>query len=66
LTETDKKFAIFADRYENEFVRQSSSENRTIEETLAKGWELMSILPREELKRLKDDMVEKYMPKSGE
>ena len=66
LTDTDKKFAIFADRYENEFVKQSSSENRTIEETLAKGWELMSILPREELKRLKDDMVEKYMPKSGE
>jgi len=66
LTEADKKFAVFADRYENEFVKQSSSENRTIEETLAKGWELMSILPREELKRLKDDMVEKYMPKSEE
>lgn len=66
LTDTDKKFALFADRYENEFVKQGENVNRTIEETLDLGWELMSILPREELKRLKDDMVEKYMPKKGE
>ena len=66
LTDTDKKFAKFADRYESEFVRQGQNENRTIEETLELGWKLMSILPREELKRLKDEQVEKYMPKAEE
>ncbi len=66
LTDTDKKFAKFADRYESEFVKQGLNENRTIEETLELGWKLMSILPREELKRLKDDQVAKYMPKAEE
>ncbi|MGM0608604.1 MAG: V-type ATP synthase subunit B [Candidatus Muiribacteriota bacterium] len=66
LTENDKKFAEFADRYENEFVKQGENVNRTIEETLSLGWELMSNLPVEELKRLKPDMIQKYMPEKEE
>jgi len=66
LTDTDKKFSKFADLYESKFVKQGENENRTIEETLELGWKLMSILPREELKRLKDEQVEKYMPEAEE
>jgi V/A-type H+/Na+-transporting ATPase subunit B len=61
LTPADVKFAEFADRYEDEFVKQGENENRTIEETLNIGWTLLSMLPRAELKRLKEDMIEKYM-----
>ena len=63
LTENDRKFALFADKYEDEFVKQGENVNRTIEETLELGWKLMSILPKEELKRLKPELIEKYMPK---
>ena len=61
LSDTDKKFVIFADRFENEFVGQGDTTNRTIIETLDLGWKLMSILPVAELKRLKPDMIEKYL-----
>lgn len=60
LSETDKKFAKFADIYENTFVNQGMT-NRTIEETLNLGWELLKNLPREELKRVKPEEIEKYM-----
>jgi V/A-type H+/Na+-transporting ATPase subunit B len=62
LTPADVKFAEFADRYEDEFVKQGENENRTIEETLTIGWNLLAMLPRAELKRLKENMMEKYMP----
>jgi V/A-type H+/Na+-transporting ATPase subunit B len=62
LTPADLKFAEFADRYEDEFVKQNENENRSIEETLTIGWNLLSMLPRAELKRLKEDMIQKYMP----
>jgi V/A-type H+-transporting ATPase subunit B len=60
LTEVDRKFLKFADRFENEFVRQGENENRTIEETLDIGWKLMGILPRVELKRIRPEMLKKY------
>ena len=63
LSETDKKFAEFADAFEEEYVNQGNQTNRTIEETLDLGWKLLSILPRSELKRLKLSEIEKYMPK---
>jgi len=62
LTDTDKKYLKFTERFENEFVRQGNSENRTIEETLNLGWDLLSLLPKSELKRLKPEQIEKYAP----
>ena len=63
LSETDKKFALFADEFEKRYVNQGNQTNRTIEDTLNLGWELLSLLPRAELKRVKLEQIEKYMPK---
>ena len=63
LTDTDKLYAEFADRFEKEYVSQGYTANRPIEETLDLGWELLRILPRSELKRIKDDMLDKYYEK---
>ncbi|MCD7845301.1 MAG: V-type ATP synthase subunit B [Oscillospiraceae bacterium] len=66
LSETDKKFAHFADEFEKRYVNQGNQTNRSIEETLDLGWELLSLLPRSELKRVKLSEIEKYMPKQAE
>ena len=63
LTERDKKFLEFADRFESEFVAQGRYEDRSIERTLEIGWNLLSILPERELKRIKQEYIEKYHPK---
>ncbi|VUT25933.1 MAG: V-type ATP synthase beta chain [Candidatus Methanolliviera sp. GoM_asphalt] len=63
LTDRDKKYLEFADRFEREFVTQDRDENRSIEETLDLGWDLLSMLPERELKRIDDDIIEKYHPK---
>ena len=60
LTATDKLYAEFADRFEKEYVSQGYNANRTIEETLDLGWKLLKILPRSELKRIDDSMLDKY------
>jgi len=60
LTEMDKLYAKFADRFEQEYVSQGNDSNRTIEQTLDLGWELLKILPRSELKRIKDDILDRY------
>ena len=60
----DKLYAKFADEFERRYVSQGFEENRSIEETLDLGWELLSILPRGELKRIKEDMIDKYLPKA--
>jgi len=62
-SDTDKKFAAFATEFEEKYVNQGFYTNRTIEDTLDLGWELLSILPRTELKRIKDDMLDEYLPK---
>ncbi len=62
LTEKDRKTLEFADRFEKEFVTQSKDEDRSIERTLEIGWDLLSILPERELKRIKDEFIEKYHP----
>ncbi len=64
LSDVDKKFVEFANRFEKEFVSQGENEDRTIIETLDLGWKLMSIIPVSELKRLKPDMIAKYMPRT--
>lgn len=63
LTEIDKKYAKFADEFENRYVSQGYQTNREIEETLDIGWDLLSILPRGELKRIKDEYLDKYYGK---
>ncbi len=60
LTEIDKKYAKFADEFEKEYVSQGYNTNRDIEETLDIGWKLLRILPRTELKRIKDEYLDKY------
>ncbi len=60
LTEIDKKYAKFADEFERQYVSQGYSVNRDIEETLDIGWKLLRILPRAELKRIKDVYLDKY------
>ncbi|WMJ83196.1 V-type ATP synthase subunit B [Oscillospiraceae bacterium LTW-04] len=66
LTDTDKLYAKFADAFEKRYVSQGYETNRTIEETLNLGWELLSILPVGELKRIKPEYIEKYLPKKQE
>ena len=63
LTDIDKLYAKFADAFENEYVSQGYDANRDIEETLAIGWKLLSILPRSELKRIKDEYLDEYYGK---
>ncbi len=66
LSDTDKLFAKFADEFEKKYVSQGEHENRTIEETLQLGWELLAILPRAELKRIRDEYLDKYLPEKKE
>lgn len=62
LSDTDKLYAKFADAFEKEYVSQGFDEDRTIEKTLEIGWDLLSILPRSELKRIRDEYLDKYFP----
>ena len=66
LSDTDKKLAKFAEAFESEYVSQGFETNRTIEETLNLGWKLLKMLPRTELKRIRDEYLEKYMPREEE
>ena len=66
LSDTDKKHAKFAEAFESEYVSQGFETNRTIEETLNLGWKLLKMLPRTELKRIRDEYLEKYMPREEE
>lgn len=60
LSERDQKFLEFAERFESEFINQGPDEDRGIEDTLALGWDLLSILPERELKRIDPKFIEKY------
>lgn len=64
LTEIDKKYAHFADEFEKKYVSQGFNTNRSINETLDIGWDLLRLLPRNELKRIKDKFLDKYYDKS--
>ncbi|MDP2896903.1 MAG: V-type ATP synthase subunit B [bacterium] len=65
LSELDRLYIKFADRFEGEFVRQSEATRRTIQETLDLGWKMLSILPRKELKRVHDNFLDKYYKPVG-
>jgi len=62
LSDADKFFAKFADEFEKRYVSQGYETNRTIEETLEIGWDLLTLLPKGELKRIRDEYLEKYYP----
>ena len=62
LTETDKKYLEFTERFEREFVRQGPDENRTLEDPLTLAWKLLTILPTSELKRIKPEYIKKFAP----
>jgi V/A-type H+-transporting ATPase subunit B len=64
LSNVDKKLAQFADQFEKEYVSQGENEDRAIIDTLAIGWRLLSLLPRAELKRIRDEYIDKYLPKA--
>jgi len=63
LSDMDKLYAKFADEFEQRYVSQGYETNRSIEETLDIGWKLLKILPRAELKRIRDAYLDKYYPK---
>ncbi len=67
LSERDNKYLDFADRFEEEFVQQGYETNRSIDETLELGWDLLSMLPKEELNRVDEDLIaEHYREDEGE
>ncbi|MFC6905635.1 ATP synthase subunit B [Halalkalicoccus tibetensis] len=65
LSERDNKFLDFADRFEEEFVQQGYETNRDIDETLDLGWELLGMLPKTELNRIDEELIEQYYPEDA-
>ncbi|MFB6071262.1 MAG: V-type ATP synthase subunit B, partial [Halanaeroarchaeum sp.] len=64
LSERDNKYLDFADRFENEFIEQGFDTARSIDETLDIGWDLLSMLPRDELNRIDEEYIETYYRES--
>ncbi|MEG6613655.1 V-type ATP synthase subunit B [Pseudoclostridium thermosuccinogenes] len=60
LSETDKMYIEFGKAFENEFLNQDKNEDRTINQTLDLGWKLLGLLPRQELDRVDDKILDKY------
>ena len=60
LSERDNKFLDFADKFETEFIQQGFNTNRSVEETLEIGWDLLSLLPKDELIRIDEEFIEQY------
>ncbi len=60
LSDIDKKYLEFGRAFENRFIKQGANENRSIEETLNLGWEILTLLPESELDRVSDELIEKY------
>lgn len=63
LSDMDKKYIAFGKAFDDRFLRQGKDENRSIEETLNLGWELLTMLPKSELDRVDDKILEKYYKK---
>ncbi|MCK5567473.1 MAG: V-type ATP synthase subunit B, partial [Actinomycetia bacterium] len=63
LTDLDKIYFRFAEEFEGRYISQGEYENRTIEETLDLGWKLLSVFPTGELKRVRDEFLDKYLEK---
>ncbi len=63
LSELDKRYLVFGDKFERDFLAQGERENRSIEQTLELGWKLLTALPRAELYRIREETLEKYFAK---
>ncbi|TET14780.1 MAG: V-type ATP synthase subunit B [Actinobacteria bacterium] len=63
LTDMDKLYLKFAEKFEEKYVSQGEYENRSIDQTLDLGWKLLSMFPREELKRIRTEYLDKYLAK---
>jgi len=63
LTDMDKLYLRFAERFEKEYISQGEHENRSIDRTLDLGWKLLTIFPREELKRIRTEYLDTYLEK---
>jgi len=66
LSLIDKKYLEFGKEFEERYIEQGSEENRTMTETLDLGWELLTILPREELDRVNTKLLDRYYRKTGD
>ncbi|HOI37121.1 MAG TPA: V-type ATP synthase subunit B, partial [Bacillota bacterium] len=66
LSPVDKIFSKFADEFERRYITQGEEEDRPIEQTLNIGWDLLALLPVDELTRVREEFIEKYLPKAGE
>ncbi len=64
LSDIDLLYVKFADAFEDRFIRQGEDENRSIEDSLRIGWELLGLLPKSELKRVRPEFIEKYYPEN--
>ncbi len=60
LSPTDKQYIAFGARFEEEFINQGQNENRTLDQTLSLGWQLLSLLPRSELERVDQETLDKF------
>ncbi len=60
LSDIDLLYVKIADAFEDRFIRQGEDENRSIEDSLRIGWELLALLPKAELKRIKPEFIDKY------
>lgn len=65
LSAIDKEYLKFGNEFENQFLNQGKQENRTISATLSLGWQLLGLLPKEELDRVSPEILEKYYPKQA-
>jgi V/A-type H+-transporting ATPase subunit B len=65
LSDTDKRYLKFGEKFEQVFVNQGEKENRSIDQTLDIGWQVLASLPREELLRVNQEFLEKYLPDTG-
>jgi V/A-type H+-transporting ATPase subunit B len=63
LSDKDRKFLSFAENFEQRFVQQAKNEDRSIEQTLDLGWDLLSDLPQSELTRIDQELIAKYLKK---
>ena len=66
LSPVDKIFSKFADEFERRYITQGEEEDRPIEQTLDIGWDLLALLPVDELTRVREEFIAKYLPKAGE
>ena len=65
LSDTDKAYIEFGREFESKFINQPVGERRSIEQTLDLGWQLLTLLPKAELSRVSQELIDKYLPKKA-